>query len=141
MKNQVPITEIMSKNPITISPSKTLYEVEELLNRHNIRHIPVIDGDRLVGVISRSDLLKISVADLNDDEDGVESVIFDNYTISQVMTKMPVFIDISYSVKDAAELLSQQSFHSLPVVDEGKLIGIVTSTDLIKYLIKLHSEE
>ncbi len=138
MNHQVSITEIMSKNPITVNPSQSLYEVENLLNKHNIRHIPVVDEDRLIGVISRSDLLKISVSDLNEEEDGVESVLFDNFSISQVMTKMPVFIDINYSIKEAAKLLSQQSFHSLPVVDEGKLIGIVTSTDLIKYLIKLH---
>ena len=138
MNHRVSITEIMSKNPITVNSDQSLYEVENLLNKHNIRHIPVVDENHLIGVISRSDLLRISVTDLNEEEDGVESVLFNNYSISQVMTKMPVFIDINYTVKEAAELLSQQSFHSLPVVDEGKLIGIVTSTDLIKYLIKLH---
>jgi len=138
MKKRVPITEIMSKNPVTVDPAQSLYEVEELLNRHNIRHIPVIDGERLIGVISRSDLLRISVTDLNEEEDGVESVVYNMYTIPQVMTKMPVFIDKNYSIKEAAEMLAKQSFHSLPVVEEGKLIGIVTSTDLIKYLIKLH---
>lgn len=138
MKKRVPITEIMSKDPVTVDPAQSLYEVEELLNRHNIRHIPVIDGERLIGVISRSDLLRISVTDLNEEEDGVESVVYNMYTIPQVMTKMPVFIDKNYSIKEAAEMLAKQSFHSLPVVEEGKLIGIVTSTDLIKYLIKLH---
>jgi len=138
MNHQVSITEIMSKNPITIASSESLYEVENLLNKHSIRHLPVVDEDHLIGVISRSDLLRISVSDLNEAEDGVESVIFNNYSISQVMTKMPVFIDVNYTIKEAAKLLSQQSFHSLPVVDQGKLVGIVTSTDLIKYLIKLH---
>lgn len=138
MNHQVSITEIMSKNPITIASSESLYEVENLLNKHSIRHLPVVDNDHLIGVINRSDLLRISVSDLNEAEDGVESVIFNNYSISQVMTKMPVFIDVNYTIKEAAKLLSQQSFHSLPVVDQGKLVGIVTSTDLIKYLIKLH---
>lgn len=137
MKKQVPITEIMSKKPVTISPSKSLYDVEEMLNRHGIRHIPVVEGEQLIGVISRSDLLKISVTDLNDEEDDVESVIYNMYTISQVMTKVPVFIDKNYTIKEAAELLIRQSFHSLPVVEEGKLVGIVTSKDLIRYLIKL----
>lgn len=137
MKKQISITEIMSTNPVTISPSQSLYDVEETLNRHGIRHIPVVEGDHLVGVISRSDLLKISVTDLNEDEDDVESVVYNMYTISQVMTKVPVFIDKNYTVKEAAELLIKQSFHSLPVVEEGKLVGIVTSKDLIRYLIKL----
>lgn len=140
MNQKALITEIMSKNPVTIESSKSLYDVEDLLNRHSIRHIPVVEGDRLIGVISRSDLLRISVTDLNEEEDGIESVIYDNYSISQVMTKMPVFIGVDYTIKEAAKLLSQQSFHSLPVVEEGKLVGIVTSGDLINYLIKLHEE-
>jgi|SRR5690625_247761 len=137
MKKQIPITEIMSTNPVTIDPSQSLYDVEEALNRHGIRHIPVVEEDHLIGVISRSDLLKISVTDLNEDEDDVESVVYNMYTISQVMTKVPVFIDKNYTIKEAAELLIKQSFHSLPVVEEGKLVGIVTSKDLIRYLIKL----
>lgn len=132
----VPISEIMSKNPITIDVSASLYEVEKQLNQHSIRHLPVVDGEKLVGVISRSDLLRISITDLNEAEDGVESVIFDNYTIPQVMTKVPVFIDISSTLKDAAQLLTRQSFHSLPVLDNGKLVGIVTTTDLIRYWLK-----
>lgn len=136
MQEEVLVSEIMSKNPITISSSESLYEVEKQLNQHSIRHLPVVEGDKLIGVISRSDLLRISITDLNDDEDGVESVLFDNYTIPQVMTKVPVFIDISSTVKEAAQLLTRQSFHSLPVLDNGKLVGIITTTDLIRYLLK-----
>lgn len=135
MKKRVPVSQIMSKDLITVTTNQSLYDVERLLNRHNIRHIPVVEGDRLVGVISRSDLLRISFADLTENEENVEAIVYDLYTIPQVMTRVPVTVVSDATIKEVAEIFSKQSFHSMPVVDEGKLVGIVTTTDLINYLL------
>src|SRR5690625_7273186 len=81
MKKRVPVSQIMSTDLITVTTNQSLYDVERLLNRHNIRHIPVVEGDRLVGVISRSDLLRISFADLTENEENVEAIVYDLYTI------------------------------------------------------------
>jgi acetoin utilization protein AcuB len=66
----------------------------------------------------------------------VDSLVYDMYTIPQVMTRIPVTVESDTSIKEVAEILSRQSFHSIPVVDQGKLVGIVTTTDLINYLLE-----
>ncbi len=136
MKQRVPVTQIMSKDLVTLNPTQSLYDAEKLFNKHSIRHIPVVEGERIVGVISRSDLLRISFADLNENEETVDSVVYDMYTIPQVMTRIPVSVESDATVKEVAEILAKQSFHSIPVVDNGKLVGIVTTTDLINYLLE-----
>lgn len=136
MKQRVPVSQIMTKELVVLNPTQSLYDAEKLFNKHSIRHIPVVEGDRVVGVISRSDLLRISYADLNENEETVDSVVYDMYTLPQVMTRVPVTVESNTTIKEVAEILSKQSFHSIPVVEEGKLVGIVTTTDLINYLLE-----
>jgi len=135
MKQNVRVSEIMSKNLVTVSPKQSLYEAELLFNRHHIRHIPVVENGRLVGMISHTDLLRISYADLDERDELVVPVIYEMFTIPDIMTRVPVFVEADSTIKETAEILARQSFHSLPVLDKGILVGIVTTTDLINYLL------
>lgn len=65
----------------------------------------------------------------------VGSIVYDMFTVPQVMAKTPEVISSEATVKEVAEILSKREFHALPVVDNGDLVGIVTTTDLIKYLL------
>jgi CBS domain-containing protein len=87
-------------------------------------------------MLSYSDLLRISYSDVSEDEQSVETFMYDMYTIKQVMAKNLYMVPPYASVKDVAELLSKQEFHALPVVEDNELVGIVTTTDLINYLIE-----
>ena len=136
MRQRVPISQIMSKELVTLTPDQSLYEAERLFKKHHIRHIPVVEGDNLIGIVSYSDLLRISFADMTDGEEEVTSVVYDMYTIPQIMAKTPLTVTADTSIKEVAEILAAQSFHSIPVVDNGKLVGLVTTTDLIKYLLE-----
>ena len=136
MRQRVPISQIMSKELVTLTPDQSLYEAERLFKKHHIRHIPVVEGDKLIGIVSYSDLLRISFADMTDGEEEVTSVVYDMYTIPQIMAKTPLTVTADTSIKEVAEILAAQSFHSIPVVDNGKLVGLVTTTDLIKYLLE-----
>ena len=136
MKQRVPVEEIMTTRLVTINLTNTLYDAERLFKQHKIRHIPVVDGRQIIGVLSYSDLLKISYADVLDDEENVSSVVYDMYSISQVMAKVVVKALPTATIKDVTEILAKQSFHSLPIVDEeGNLVGIVTTTDLLNYFL------
>ena len=73
---------------------------------------------------------------MTDGEDEVTSVVYDMYTIPQIMAKTPLTVAADTSIKEVAEILAKQSFHSIPVVENGKLVGLVTTTDLIKYLLE-----
>lgn len=134
MKQRVPVSQIMTTELITLTPKDSLYEAEKLFKKHNIRHLPIVEGKKLVGVVSYSDLLKISYADVNE-EDDIETIVYDMYSIPQLMAKSPLTVDTEATIKEVTETLSQVSFHSIPVVDGEDLVGIVTTTDLLKYFI------
>lgn len=136
MKKRTPISEIMTKNVITLNYTDELETAERLFKKNHIRHIPVVSGDTIKGILSYTDLLRISFADaIDEDEDTVDTVVYNMFTIEQVMAKNPTSVSSKTTIKEVAELLAEQEFHALPVVDDGKLVGIVTTTDLINYLI------
>lgn len=136
MKSGTPISEIMTKHVITLKLTDDLETAEIKFKKHKIRHIPVVSETQIKGMLSYTDLLRISFADaVDENEEYVDSVVYNMFTIEQVMTKNVVSIPSTTTIKEAAKILSHKEFHALPVVDDGKLIGIVTTTDLIKYLI------
>jgi CBS domain-containing protein len=101
-----------------------------------VHHIPVVSGDQLVGIISWSDILRVSFGDtFQADQRTVDATLDHTFTIEQVMKKNPVSLQETSTVRDAAEILAGGEFHAVPVVNGGKLVGIVSTTDLIKYLL------
>ncbi|QXP61149.1 CBS domain-containing protein [Olleya sp. HaHaR_3_96] len=137
MKKRTPVSEIMTNNVIALNKTDDLEKAEKLFKEHKIRHIPVVSGDQIIGMLSYTDLLRISFADAAEDYAvDVESVVYNMFTIEQVMAKNLVSVSSNSTIKEVAELLAQKEFHALPVVDNNVLVGIVTTTDLINYLIK-----
>lgn len=137
MIRKAPVTTIMTQNVVTLNKSDSLEKAEKLFKKHHIRHIPVVSGKVIIGMLSYTDLLRISFADsVYDDDDHVDSVVYNMFTIEQVMVKKIVSISPSNSIKEVAEILAKSEFHALPVVDKNVLVGIVTTTDLINYLLK-----
>lgn len=136
MKQRVPISQIMTTELILLNLTDDLYKAEKLFKKHKIRHLPVVSGKKIVGILSYTNLLRISYADVVDeDDDTVGSIVYDMFTVPQVMAKTPEVISSEATVKEVAEILSKREFHALPVVDNGDLVGIVTTTNLIKYLL------
>lgn len=137
MKKQTPVSVIMTKNVITLNNEDNLETAERLFKKHRIRHIPVVSGENIIGMLSYTDLLRISFADaVDDDEEYVETMVYNMFTIGQVMAKSLISVSSTATVQDVAEILSDREFHAIPVVDDGKLVGIVTTTDLINYLLE-----
>jgi CBS domain-containing protein len=137
MKPAVPIAKIMTKNLVKVNLEDTLTKAESLFKKHKIRHIPVVEGKKIVGILSYTDLLRISFADAtNDDGNEVETTVYDMFSIEQVMSSQVVSLQSTDYVKDAAKIFTEAEFHALPVLDGDVLVGIVTTTDIIKYLLK-----
>jgi len=136
MKRNEPVTHIMSKDPITVHTRQKLSEVRRLFLERGIHHVPVVSGRRLLGILSATDMVRVSLSAYGGDPRAVDAMLDHEFTIEQVMTAEPITVDARGSVRDAAEKLRGGDFHALPVVDEaGDLVGIVTSTDLIGYLL------
>lgn len=136
MKQRVPISTIMTTNLIKINLTDDLTKAEMLFKKHKVRHIPVVSGLKIIGMLSYTDLLRISFVDaVDDDSDVVDVTVYNMFTIEQVMAKKLVTVTPETSIKEVADILSTREFHALPVCEGDLLVGIVTTTDLIKYLI------
>ncbi|THF51222.1 CBS domain-containing protein [Flavobacterium supellecticarium] len=137
MKHRVPVSSIMTKNVVKLNLTDDLTKAEMLFKKNNIRHIPVVNGNNIIGMLSYTDLLRISFADaVDDDEEIIDTTVYNMFTIEQVMAKRLITIAPETTIKEAAEILATKEFHALPVVEGDLLVGIVTTTDLIKYLIQ-----
>tara|TARA_R110002072_G_scaffold108026_2_gene234647 strand:+ start:46019 stop:46435 length:417 start_codon:yes stop_codon:yes gene_type:complete len=136
MKKRTPVSIIMTKNVITLNHTDDLATAERLFKSKNIRHIPVVSGSSIIGMLSYTDLLRISFADSIGRDDSVDTTVYNLFTIEQVMAKNLVSVPSTGTIKEVAEILAKKEFHALPVVDDGKLVGIVTTTDLINYLLE-----
>ena len=137
MIETVPVSTIMTENVVSVNIDDSLVYAERLMRSNHIRHVPVLDDDSLVGMLSLTDLLRISFVDkFGEREAEVDAAIYNMLTIPQVMVTKPVTVQINSSIKEVAQILSKREFHALPVVDNGSLAGIVTTTDLITYLLE-----
>ncbi len=135
MKRNEPLSTVMTTDLTTVNVTNTLSEVRKLLAERGIHHVPVVSGTKLVGLISATDMVRLSFSAYGADARAVDAMLDHQFSIEQVMSKDLTTLETSQKVRDAATVLASGAFHSVPVVDEeNNLIGIVTSTDLIRYL-------
>jgi CBS domain-containing protein len=139
MKKREPISHIMTKAVVTVNQNDDLRKVVEKLKSNSIRHIPVVNGKEVVGIISRTDINRLTFSALFDGQEGVDEAILDMLTIPQIMTSHPKTLPSDTIIKDLATTFAKEDFHALPVVDNGELKGIVTTTDVIKYFLEQYA--
>lgn len=135
MRKNDPINKLMSKNVESVQQGQALSDVYKLMCNTGIHHVPVLDGEKLTGLISFTDMMKLSMAIDTNNEHTVGALIDSHSSIVDVMSTDLITIKDQQTVRDAAQILSEGDFHSLPVVDDkGNIAGMLTSTDLIRYL-------
>ncbi|MBS3971058.1 MAG: CBS domain-containing protein [Clostridia bacterium] len=127
------VKEIMTQNVITISPSTNIFEALTLISQHRIRHLPIIHDDKLVGIVSDRDLRDVKPSTLESENmDFLKAIKVEQIMKTNVITAHPLD-----SVDEAAALLYRNRIGSLPVINGGKIVGIVTHSDLIRALVEL----
>lgn len=129
----VTVADIMTGNVLVAHLGLKFTEVCRIFFELGIHHLPVLDeNEALVGIISSNDVLQMISRQMAL-QHPVEAVSLNKeIPIRELMTPNPISIHASASVEEAAALFKEQHFHSLPVVEDGKVVGIVTSTDLVK---------
>lgn len=138
MKINTSIKDIMSTSFKTIGVNESLKKAEDILYSNQFKHLPVLQKGKLVGIISKTDIKRMSFADeFGSDEFEADSAIFKMLTVGQVMINKPFTLTANATVKDAAVIFAQKEFRSIPILENEKVIGIVTTKDMIDYLIKL----
>lgn len=135
MRKNDPVNNLMSKDIETVQQGQALSEVYRLMCNTGIHHVPVLDGKKLTGLISFTDMIKLSLAIDTSNSHTVDALIDNHSSIPDIMSTELTTINKGQTVRDAAEILSEGDFHSLPVVDsDGNISGMLASTDLMRYL-------
>lgn len=131
-----PVSSIMTQKVVTLNVNDDLNQAEILFKKHKIRHIPVVSNQTVVGMLSYTDLLRISFVDaVDDDAEMVDVTVYNLFTVEQVMAKKLITVSPESSIKETAQILATNEFHALPVCEGHLLVGIVTTTDLIQFLV------
>jgi CBS domain-containing membrane protein len=128
------IDAIMSTNLITVSPAATLAQARTLMHENRIHHIPVVDGDRLVGLITLTNVLAATDSFLRDDNSRIHA---NDIGIRDAMVTDVATVDLNASLRHAALFLEKHKIGCLPVLDDDKLVGIITDTDFVAVAINL----
>lgn len=115
------------KHPIVINRTALLQEAVQLMKQHNIRHLPVVDDDGdLVGFVTESDLRQFSFPSMVED-----------IPVHQVMVTNPRTIDANASIEEAARIIHDKKIGGLPVMEDGRLVGVITASDLLSAFIEV----
>jgi acetoin utilization protein AcuB len=121
------IQSLMIKNPITIGPNASVGEAIELMKANSIRHLPVINrGKRLIGFLTLADL-----------KQGLIPSMLGDVSLDDLMIKNPITVSPDNDIEFAAQLIYNHKIGGMPVVKDGKLVGIVTATDMLRTFIDM----
>jgi len=121
---------------ITITPKTSLPEAMRLVRHRGIRHLPVVEDDRLVGIVSDRDLKQAMASPATALESHELRYLLDAVTVDEIMTRAVVTVGRMFPIEEAARLMVTEKISALPVTERGKLIGIVTETDVLELFVK-----
>jgi len=139
MKKNESIDKVLTRAVMTTHVGQKLSDVRKVFAKEGFHHMPVVSGKKLIGLISASDILGISIEGLPSDDRSMDAYLDHQFSIKGIMQDQLQTLSLTATVADAAEALSEGSFHAIPVVNDAfELEGLVTSTDLIRYLRDLY---
>lgn len=128
------IEAIMSTNLITVPPAATLAEARTLMHDNRIHHIPVVENDKLIGLVTLTNVLAATDSFLRDPQNRIHAneILVEDAMVSDVAT-----VDVNASLRHAALFIEKHKIGCLPVMDDDELVGIITDTDFVAVAINL----
>jgi acetoin utilization protein AcuB len=128
----------MTKEVITIDVDDSMQQAIKLLKQHNIRMLPVMKNEKLVGIITDRDLKRASASDATTLDVHELLYLVSKIKVKDIMTRDPITVPPDFTVEETAEILLKHKISGVPVVDQAaKLVGTITQTDLLRVLISL----
>jgi len=134
------VQEWMNRDVVTVTPEESFRTAMHLIRQKGIRHLPVVEGKRLVGIVTDRDLRQAAPSGATSLSIHELHYILEKVTVREIMTKQVVTIRPDQTVEDAALLLLGHRIGGLPVVREGELIGIITETDILQAFLQLRGK-
>ncbi len=127
------VKDIMTTNVFTLYEDDNLRVLSELMNWRNIRHIPVVDQENhLVGLMTHRDFLKIALSNLSGISESEANHVYEDIPIGEVMIRNVASVGQETPLFEAADLMASEKYGCLPVVEQGRLTGIVTEADFVR---------
>ncbi|RMG98829.1 MAG: CBS domain-containing protein [Chloroflexi bacterium] len=136
MKQEL-VKDWMTKNVITVRPDTTLPEAHRLMKDHNIRRLPVVNEEgKLIGIVTLGDVREAEPSQATTLSIWELNYLLSNLRIKEIMTPNPITISQENTIADAARLMLENKISALPVMDNGKLVGIITESDIFRMVVK-----
>lgn len=126
------VQDVMQAELITITPETALPEALRLVQRRGVRHLPVVENGNLVGIVSDRDLKRAMPSAATSLSAQELNYLLDRVTVGEFMTRGVITIAPMFPVEEAARLMVTEKISALPVTEGGKLVGIVTETDVLR---------
>ena len=138
MNTMTPLSKIMTTDLITITADTKLAKVKEIFDSKRIHHLPVVEFQRLIGIISKTDLLHYIKGVVGQRQDDVElnHNLLENYYAKDIMTTGIAKLESKDRIATAIMVFQENLFHAIPIVDNNLLVGIVTTYDIINFAAK-----
>jgi len=127
----------MQKDLVTIAKNERMTIAKKILQEKNIRHLPVVDGKKLIGLVTNMDIRKAEASPATSLEIRELHYLLDKLTVEEIMTRNVITIGPDISVEEATTLLHDNKIGCLPVVEDGNLVGILTENDVMEILIEV----
>lgn len=124
----------MMRSPVTLRPDDTLDLANDVIYLGRIRHIPIVDDGKLVGLLSERDLVGAAATLIFDLKQGSKAALLKTLPIGKVMKKHVVTVTPDTPIREAVQLMANKKVGCLPVVRDGSLVGLVTTTDILRYV-------
>ena len=128
------VREIMMGSPVTLKPDDTLDLANDVISLGRIRHIPVVQDGRVVGMLSERDLIGAAATTIFGLKQKTKSALLKSLTIKSVMKKRVVSVNPDTTIKEAARVMADKKIGCVPVILNGALVGLVTTTDILRYV-------
>jgi CBS domain-containing protein len=131
------VREIMMGSPVTLKPDDTLDLANDVISLGRIRHLPIVEDGKLVGLISERDLIGTAAKQIFGLKQKSKSALLKSVSIKDVMKRHVVTVEPDTEIREAAHLMADRKIGCLPVVSSGALVGLVTTTDILRYVERL----
>ncbi len=131
------IRDIMTPDPVTISPNHSIGAALARMRRGGFRRLPVVEKEKLVGIITDRDLRLAMNSPFIMREGWYDSYLMEHIEVRSCMTPDPITVDANEDILSAVRLMRAQKIGGMPVIADGVLVGIITETDLLDYLEQL----
>lgn len=139
MKNQF-VKDWMTQNPVTISAKSTLPEAHNVMREKKVRRLPVLDHDKLVGIISLTDVMEAKPSDATTLSIYELNYLLAKLTVSKIMSKSVMTVTPETTVADAARMMLDYKIGGIPVVDGEMLVGIITESDIFRMVVQTYTD-